>query len=269
MAYEYRGKTALITGASSGIGEEFARQLAARGMQLILVARSTDKLQSLADELSRQNGTRVHVIPCDLGKPGAARQLLGECGQRGLHVDLLANNAGCGTFGAFEDIPLERDNEMIQLNCAAMCDMAHTFIPPMLAKGEGAIINTASSAGFQPTPWFAAYGATKAFALSLSESLWALYRRRGLRVTALCPGPVATGFFAATQSNIADVKMFQRTLTAEQVVREGLRAMERGRPTVVNGWLNWMQAFSVRLGPRWLTAIVSEFLMRPPRTGSH
>lgn len=265
MAYQYQGKTALITGASSGIGEEFARQLAVRGMHLVLVARSAGKLQSLADELSSRNGIRIHVIPSDLGKPGAARQLFDACLLRGLHVDLLVNNAGCGTFGAFEEIPWERDNEMIQLNCAALCDMAHAFIAPMLAKGEGAIINTASSAGFQPTPWFAAYGATKAFVLSLSESLWALYRRRGIRVTALCPGPVATGFFAATKSNIEDVKMFQNTLTAERVVREGLRAMERGRPSIINGWFNWLQAFSVRLGPRWLTAIVSEYLMRPPR----
>lgn len=265
MTYQYQGKTALVTGASSGIGEEFARQLAARGMHLVLVARSAGKLQALADELSARHGIRVQVIPGDLGKPGAARQLLEACQSRGLHVDLLANNAGCGTFGAFETISPERDNEMIQLNCVALCDMAHAFIPPMLAKGEGAIINTASSAGFQPTPWFAAYGATKAFALSLSESLWALYRRRGIRVTAVCPGPVATGFFAATQSNIQDVKLFQHTLTAERVVREGLRAMERRRPTIVNGRLNWLQAFSARLGPRWLTAIVSEFVMRPPQ----
>ncbi len=264
MTYEYRGKTALITGASSGIGEEFARQLAAAGMHLVLVARSKEKLQNLATILAQQHGIRAQVMAEDLGQPGAAQRLFEACQVGQLKIDLLVNNAGFGTFGAFEQIPTARDNELIQVNIAAVCDMAHTFIPPMLARGEGALINIASSAGFQPTPWFATYGASKAFVLSFSESLWALYRLRGVRVTAVCPGPVATGFFAATHSDIEKVPMFQRTLTAQQVVRQGLRAMERGRPTIVNGWLNWLQVFMPRLGPRWLTARVSEFLMRPP-----
>ncbi len=263
MSFDYRNKTALITGASSGIGEEFARQLAARGTHLVLVARSEDKLIALAAQLAKQHGIRASVIPADLGQPGAAQRLFDRCRSEQLAVDLLVNNAGFGTYGPFEEISAERDNQLIQVNVAAVSDMAHLFIPPMLARGHGVVINLASSAAFQPTPWFAVYGASKAFVLSLSESLWALYRKRGIRVLAVCPGPVATGFFDATQSNIEDAPMFQRTITAAQVVNQSLRAMERGRSTVVNGWLNWLTAFSPRLGPRWLTAIISEILMRP------
>lgn len=263
MSFDYAGKTALITGASGGIGEEFARQLAARGMNLVLVARSADKLQALARQLSAEHRIDARTIPADLGVPGAARQLLQACEAQGLRVDLLVNNAGSGTYGQFEDIPAERDNQLIQLNIAAVSDLAHEFIPPMLARGAGAVINVASSAGFQPTPHFAVYGASKAFVLSLSESLWALYRTRGIRVMALCPGPVATGFFEATQSNIADVPMFQRTMTSRQVVSEGLRAFERGRCTYIPGWMNWLMAFSARTSPRALVALISERLMRP------
>lgn len=263
MAYEYAGKTALITGASSGIGEAFSRQLAQRGMHLVLVARSDDKLKLLAAELGQRHGIQARVITADLAQPGAAQKLLQACNDQRLGVDMLVNNAGVGTYGRFEDIPAERDNYLIQLNVAAVSDMAHLFIPPMLARGSGAVINVASTAGFQPTPWFAVYGASKAFVLSLSESLWATYRRRGIRVLAVCPGPVATGFFEATQSNIQDAKMFQRTMTADQVVQQSLQALERGRSTIVNGWLNWLMTLSPRLGPRWLTAWVSEILMRP------
>lgn len=263
MAYEYAGKRALVTGASGGIGEEFARRLAARGMNLVLVARSADKLGALAQQLSSQHRIDARVIPADLAASGAAQRLLEACTAQGLAIDLLVNNAGAGTYGRFEEIPAERDNQLIQLNIAAVTDLAHAFIPPMLARGAGAVINVASSAGFQPTPHFAVYGASKAFVLSLSESLWALYRTRGVRVMALCPGPVATGFFDATQSNIADAKFFQRRMTATQVVDEGLRAFERGRCTYVPGWLNWVLAFSARTSPRALVAAISEFIMRP------
>lgn len=265
MAYEYKGKLALVTGASGGIGEQFARQLAAKGMNLILVARSDEKLRALAQQLSQQHGVHAHVMPADLGVAGAAARLLQACTSQGLNVDLLVNNAGSGTFGLFEEIPAERDRQLIQLNIAAVSDMAHAFIPPMLQRGSGAVINLASSAGFQPTPYFAVYGATKAFVLSLSESLWALYRRRGIRVLAVCPGPVATGFFEATQSNIADVKMFQLTMTAEQVVTRSLKAFERGSCTYIPGWMNGLLALLPRTGPRWLTALVSERMMRPPQ----
>ncbi|HUR59331.1 MAG TPA: SDR family oxidoreductase [Opitutaceae bacterium] len=263
MGYDYRGKTALVTGASGGIGEEFARRLAARGMNLVLVARSADKLQALARQLASEHRVDVKVMPADLAVAGAAQKLLEACRAQQVTVDLLVNNAGSGTYGRFEDIPAERDNHLIQLNIAAVSDMAHAFILPMLKRGAGAVINVASSAGFQPTPHFAVYGATKAFVLSLSESLWALYRDRGVRVMALCPGPVATGFFEATQSNIADVKFFQRTMTAAQVVSGGLRAFERGSCTYIPGWMNWLSAFSTRTSPRWVTALVSERLMRP------
>lgn len=263
MSDLFKGKTALITGASGGIGEEFARQLAARGMNLVLVARSADKLRALGQGLSAQHRIGVKVLPADLSVAGAAERLLQACRSEGVGVDLLVNNAGSGTYGLFEDIPAPRDHQLIQLNVAAVSDMAHAFIPPMLERGAGAVINVASTAGFQPSPHFAVYGASKAFVLSLSESLWALYRKRGIRVMALCPGPVATGFFEATQSNIADARFFQRTMTAQQVVREGLEAFSRGRCTYIPGWMNWLLAFSARTSPRWLVALVSERIMRP------
>ncbi len=267
MTYQYRDKTALITGASSGLGEEFARALAERGMHLILVARREERLVDLAGELTERHGVQCSVVAADLSTAGASRGLYEECQKQGLQVDMLVNNAGVGTFGRFEEIAPERDQALIQLNVAAFSDMLHYFIPPMLARSDGAVLNIASSAGFQPTPWFAVYGASKSFALSLSESLWALYRDRGVRVLAVCPGPVATGFFAATDSDIENAKMFQRTMTAEEVVRQSLRALEKNRSTVVNGWLNWLLAFMPRFGPRWLTARVSEIMMRPDRTG--
>jgi len=262
--YCYAGKTALITGASSGIGREFARQLAARGMHLILVARREEKILELALELSKKHDILAHPLPTDLSRSGASQHIFDRCQEHDLQVDLLINNAGFGFFGDFEDISTQRCEEMIQVNCTAMCEMALVFLPAMLKRGQGAIINTASIAAFQPTPWLSIYGATKAFVLSLSESLWALYRNRGIRVTALCPGMVDTGFVAATQSNMQDVRFLRKMLSVERVVREGLRAMERGRPSIVNGRFNSLLTFSTRLGSRGLVARISEYILRPP-----
>lgn len=266
MSFEYQGKTALITGASGGIGEVFARQLAARGMNLILVARSEAKLRGIAEELARTHGIKADVVPSDLSKPGAAAALHAATKGKNLGVDLLINNAGFGSFGRFESIEPRHESEMVQVNVAAPVELCHAYIPDMLARGGGAVINVASSAAFQPMAYFSSYAATKAFLLSFSEALWAEYRSRGLHVMAVCPGPTRTGFFEATKSDVIEkVSLFQNLMmTSDQVVAQSLRALERRKHNVVTGWLNWISAQSGRFSPRWLVALVTSLLTRPP-----
>lgn len=263
MSFQWSNKTALVTGSSSGIGESYARALAALGTHLVLVARSADKLHRLAEELSTQHGVKVTVLPMDLGQLGAAQQLFEACTARKLQIDILVNNAGFGTYGPFEEISPERDHQLIQLNIAAVCDLAHAFLPPMLARGDGALINVASTAGFQPAPFFATYAASKAFVLSFSEALWAEYHRRGVRVLAVCPGPTTTGFFEASQSDISKVAFFSRQLSSDQVVQQSLRALEGRRSYLIIGRLNYVIAHSSRWAPRSMVAWLGTWLMKP------
>ncbi|WP_297152031.1 SDR family oxidoreductase [Thermogemmatispora sp.] len=266
MAYHYRGKTALITGASSGIGLAFAQALAARGMQLILVARSEERLRQLASELQERHGIQAEVIVSDLSREGAATQLASAVRERGLHVDLLINNAGFGTYGPFVEQSPEREHEEIMLNVAALVDLTHALLPAMLARGEGAVINLASLAAFLPIPHMAVYAATKAFVLSFSHALGAEYRRQGLRVLAVCPGPVATNFFAVIGTSQEDMPGV--ILSPEQVVAASLHALERGRSQVVPGLLNKLMAFGSHLVPRALGArVAGSFLPRRTQPG--
>src|SRR6516165_5089472 len=260
----YAGKTALITGASSGIGAAFARALAAQGAHLILVARSEAKLHDLATALAAQHAIRAEVLPCDLSRLAAGQELFAATQQRGLPVDLLVNNAGFATYGAFDGLDAEREQQEILLDVAAVVDLTHRFLPAMLARGSGAIINVASTAAFQPTPYMAVYGASKAFVLSFSEALWAEYRRKGIRVLALCPGPTGTDFFTVVGTEDAS---FGAKETPEKVVQVALRALQRGRPSVISGRMNWLQANSVRLAPRALVASMGARLMRPGHSG--
>ncbi|MFM6407432.1 MAG: SDR family NAD(P)-dependent oxidoreductase, partial [Microcystis sp.] len=188
-------KTALITGASTGIGVVFARQLAQRQMELILVARSRDKLEQLAAELEEQYGVKVTVIVQDLTVARAGKLVYDTVNQKGINVDLLVNNAGFGGYGAFSEQDLARQLEMIQLNNLVLVELSHYFLRPMLAGAGGAIINVASIAGFQPLPYLSVYAATKAFVLSFSESLWAENKDKGVKILALCPGPTESNFF--------------------------------------------------------------------------
>jgi len=192
--FTYQGKTALITGASSGIGRAFAHALAARKMNLVLVARSEEGLQALATQLSEQHHIHAEVIVSDLSQEHAAQALQHEVERRGLGIDLLVNNAGFALNGSFETLGSERDHQQIMLDATTVVDLTHAFVPLLLARGEGAIINTASTAGFQPVPYMAVYGASKAFVLSFSQALSEEYRGRGLRVLALCPGTTETAF---------------------------------------------------------------------------
>ncbi|MFP2959217.1 SDR family NAD(P)-dependent oxidoreductase [Myxococcus sp. 1LA] len=258
--FPYRGHRALITGASSGIGEAFARLLAARGMNLVLVARSEDKLRALATELEGKHGVSVEVVRLDLSREGAARDLYARCRERNLAVDLLINNAGFATHGTFEEVPLARQHEQVMLNVTALMDATHLFLPDMVARGQGGIINVASIAGYQPLPYMATYGATKAFVLSFTEALWAENRERGVRVVALSPGPVETSFFDVVGTRQVAVGP---TATAEQVALAGLQGMERGRPSLVAGWRNWVQANVPRFAPRAVTVRVAAGMLKP------
>src|ERR1043166_236662 len=198
MAKRPTYKTALITGASSGIGEAFAHQLAKEGSSLILVARSEDKLEKLAHQIRQKYQRRVYVIPADLSKKSPGAAIAAEVAKRDLKVELLVNNAGFGTVGAFHKQEAVRQQQMIALNCSAIVDLTFAFLPDMLDAGYGGVINIASLAAFQAVPYMAVYGATKAFVLSFSQALWGEYEKQGLRVVAVCPGPVETGFFEAT-----------------------------------------------------------------------
>ncbi|MER5275358.1 SDR family oxidoreductase [Streptomyces sp. NPDC002809] len=252
--------TALITGASSGLGAEFAEQLAAQGRDVILVARSGDRLAALADRLVAEHGVRAHVLVQDLAEPDAARRIGDELTERGLHVDLLVNNAGFGTCGHFEDIARTRDHDQLMVNVVALVDLTHLLLPGMLERGSGAVLNVASNAAFQPSPYFAVYGASKAFVLSFGLALRQEYRRRGIRVLTLCPGPVETAFFETIGTRKAAVT--GSMTTPEPVVRAALRALDRDRGYVAPGLGNALGAHLTPRRPRTLVAAIAERVTR-------
>ncbi|HEY4386042.1 MAG TPA: SDR family oxidoreductase [Ktedonobacteraceae bacterium] len=258
--YTYTGKAALITGASSGIGEAFAQELAKRGMHTVLVARSEGSLRKLASELTKQHGVRSEVIVADLSQEKASVQIKTAVEEMRLHVDLLVNNAGFATHDAFDAIDPERDHQQVMVNVTAVVDLAHAFLPEMVARGAGAMINVASMAAFMPMPYMAVYAASKAFVLSFSEALWAEYRERGIQVVALCPGEVETRFHQALEHPVpaAGVKR-----SSQQVVREALYTLEKGKSSVIPGILNDMTIQSTRLMSRSFLARGAESRLRP------
>lgn len=229
---KYTEHTILITGASSGLGEEFARQLSRRGANLVLVARRGKLLEKLADELRGRHQTPITVIERDLGAPDAGRALYAELAARHIHVTGLVNCAGFGTHNDFEDEDPDRLQSMIAVNVAALVDLSHAFYAS-LKQDRGILINVASLLGFQPTPYLSVYGATKAFVLSFTESLWEEARGSGLRVLALSPGAMKTGFFEAAGSDSADYGAPR--VSAEHVVNRALSTID-GRnapPTII------------------------------------
>jgi short-subunit dehydrogenase len=261
---EYRGRTALITGASWGIGTAFAHALATRGMNLILVARSRDRLDELSRSITENTNVRAEVISADLSEEGVVDAVRREVEQRGLAVDILVNNAGFATHGHFETISAEREHDEIMVNVASVVGMTHAFVPGMLQRGGGAVINVASTAAFQPLPFMAVYAATKAFVVSFSLALAEEYRGRNVRVLTLCPGPTDTNFFEA--SNAAQAKV-GRLRSADQVVATGLRALDRGRSFVVDGTLNAISGFLARKLPATFTARMAGKITRPRPSG--
>jgi short-subunit dehydrogenase len=260
----YKGGTALVTGASAGIGDAFAHALAARGSNLILVARSEDKLRATAERLTRVWAVRVEVIVADLSQPEAVADIERQVRSLGMTVDLLVNNAGFGTHGHFEQLDPAREREEIQVNVAALVDLTHAFLPPMVARGRGGVINVASTAGFQPLPYMAVYGATKAFVLSFSQALSEEYRNTGVRILALCPGATETEFFKTLGTEDAAVGPRRTSL---QVVKTGLRAWSEGKSVVVDGFANAFVATAQRFLPRSLVTRLAALAVRPGRTG--
>jgi len=241
--------TTLITGASSGIGEVFARKLAARGQNLLLVARSEDKLMTLCNELGRVKSIRAQYVAMDLSQPDAPARLFEETQKRGLVIETLVNNAGFGAVGDFTRIDLARQLNMMDLNMRGLVELTYCFLAPMRERKSGAIINVASTAGFQPVPYMATYAATKAFVLSFSEALWEENRAFGIKVLALCPGVTETGFFDAAQMQKPPGRVAQ---TPEEVVDTALRGLARGRSHIISGLPNFLMIQAERFVPRSL-----------------
>lgn len=261
MTFDPMGTVALVTGASSGLGMEFAHRLAERGADLVLVARRADRLEQLATELRAKYGTTCTVVPLDLTAPDAVASLVATLAAAGIRLSTLVNNAGFGTHGTFATLDPDRIADEIQLNVTALVELTRTFLPELLASSNGALVNVASTAAFQPMPRMAVYGATKAFVLSFTEAIASENRRSSLKVLALCPGPTTTEFFDVATSHDAAFGTFQ---TAEQVITTAFAALDRTRTpaSIVSGRINAAQATSVGFAPRrlvlWLVGLLGE-----------
>jgi len=246
-------QTALVTGASGGIGRELAREFAAGGYDLVLVARSGGKLEELAAELRERHGVAARVLAKDLAKPGTPDEIFQDLAGAGIEVDVLVNNAGFATFGPFAETDLVAEIEEIQLNVAALTHLTKRFLPAMLARRRGGVLNLASTAAFQPGPLMAVYYATKAYVLSFSEALAEELRGTGVTVTALCPGPTTTGFQA--RADMAGSGLFSgplKVMDAAAVARAGYEGFRAGKRLVIPGLINKIGVQSVRVSPRSL-----------------
>jgi short-subunit dehydrogenase len=252
---------ALVTGASSGIGECFVHELAARGRNVILVARSARKLEDMTRTLSSKRNVGMKPISLDLSEPGAAARLATTLRERGLAVDLLVNNAGFGARGRFWELPLDRQAAMVRLNIQAVVELTHLLLPPMVEARRGAIINVSSTAGFQAVPYTSMYGATKAFVTSFSEGLAEELRPFGIAVVTLCPGGTRTNFHIA--SNYGQPPLPGGMQGPEAVVRATLAALDRGGGMVVPGIMNKLSLVSQRLIPRRLVTKVTARIFYP------
>jgi short-subunit dehydrogenase len=252
---------ALVTGASSGIGLEFARALRRRGMTLVLVARRADRLRSLAEQLG--SGADVLALPTDLTAPEGVGALVGELRARGLAIDLLVNNAGMGHTGRFSEQKPAVIREMLALNITAVVELTQAFLPDMLRRGQGAIVNVASNAAFQPVPFLNVYAATKAFVLSFTEGLAEEVKGTGIKVQALCPGITATEFLDVAETHSGLLVRRMPMMTAEDVVAASLAGLERGRVRVVAGFANRALATLQRFVPNAVVRRVSGQLYRP------
>jgi short-subunit dehydrogenase len=253
---------ALITGASSGFGRELARLLAGDGHDVVLVARRRDRLEELARELTAPGRVRAHVVPADLGRPGAAGELVSELGGLGLsEIEVLINNAGFGDNGPLAEADPARTAEMIQLNCATLVALTRALLPGMLARKRGRILNIGSTAGFQPGPYMAVYYASKAFVNSFTEALAFELRGTGVTATVSCPGASETEF--ADRAGSRKSLLFRAGVApAARVARQAYRAMLAGRPMVIHGGLNRLVVEAIRFTPRALVRAIAAALNR-------
>lgn len=260
--------TALITGASSGIGLELARLFAKDGYNLALVARNPTHLENLAKELRSEHQIQVTVIVQDLADPSAPQTIADQLARRSIEVDVLVNNAGTQVYGEFAQAGLERQLDLIQVNLTALVHLTHLLLPNMIRRGRGHILNLGSTGSFAPGPLNAVYCATKAFVLSFSEAIGAELAGTGVTVTALCPGATNTAFI--TRHGLQDVRVFRNAMSPVHVAQLGYRALQSGRPLVVVGFLNQVQVLSFQLmapflgltPPAWLMAMGKLFMGR-------
>lgn len=247
---------ALITGASGGIGKELAREHAKAGGDLVIVARTAEALDDLKRELESRHKVSVLCIPADISESGTAQSILAQLDESGIEVDILINNAGFGGHGKFHQRHWDVDKSMIELNCTALCEFTHVFLQPMVARKRGKILNVASTAGFIPGPLQAVYYATKAFVLSFSQAIAEELREDNITVTALCPGPVDTGF--ASEANLENVSAFKNAASPESVAKIGYDAMQQGKLVVINDrWLSFLLNWVAPLLPRRLVLKMS------------
>lgn len=253
-------KVTLITGASSGIGEAFAQRLAAEKHNLVLVARSEKKLHELCDELMLKHKIVAHYVAMDLNDFEADKRLFEETERHGMEVDWLINNAGFGSMGDFAELDLEKELEMLNLNISVLVALTHRYLQRMRERKSGIIINVSSTASFQPVPFMAVYAATKAFVTSFSEAIAEENRSYGIKVSALCPGPTDTNFFAAANAVPFSAKGLQ---TAEDVVEAALNGVRKGKSTTVSGWTNYIGSVFGTLVPDSLVARAIGTYLRP------
>jgi len=258
----WQGKWAVVTGASAGIGMALARQLAVAGARLVLTARRKDRLDELAARLHAEHGVSVEVCVADLAEPTAPQAVFAFTHGKGIAVDVLVNNAGFGAYGGFEEIPIRRQLEMVQLNVSAVVELTHLYLPAMLERRRGHILILASTAGFQAVPYISTYAASKSFDLFFAEALAEEVRGRGVFVTALCPGATSTEFQqVAAQPDYA----FRSPESPDAVARVGLDALAHGKPVVISGARNRLMQQSQRLAPRRLVTSMAARLFRPPK----
>lgn len=258
------GQTALVTGASSGLGAAFARRLAAMGADLVITARRADNLAALSKELEERDKVKVTVIALDLSEPGAAEKLFAETEGKGQVIDILINNAGGGIHQNFADTEWERIARQIQLNVVALTELTHLFVRKMLARGKGHILNVASIGAYTPSPTYATYSAGKAFVRDFTEAVSYELRNTPVRVSCLCPGGVFTEFHQAAGHTISE--SFKLTfMTAEACADVGLSAMFSGRRNVISGLINKIMMFSLRFTPRWMMLWTTALTMGTPR----
>lgn len=245
--------TCLVTGASSGIGTEIARELARRGFGLTIVARREDRLRELADELTAEHGVHAEPVSCDVTDERDRARLVQSIDDRGVTVDVLVNNAGFGSAGRFWELDADKEVSMVRTNCEAIVALCGTYVPRMVSRGRGAILNTASVAGFQPIPRQATYAASKAFVVSFTDALHTELNGTGVTATALCPGPVATEFMdvAGIGTELTDLPSFA-VMSAEDTARAAIEALDKDRRGVAPGLFNTVSAAAGRVTPRAL-----------------
>lgn len=252
-------KATLITGASSGIGEAFARRLAADGHNLVLVARSEDKLAALCDELMLEHKITAHYVAIDLNDYQADLRLFKETVNHDLEINFLINNAGFGSMGYFADLDLDRELSMISLNVMVLVALTHRYLRLMVEEGEGTIINVSSAASFQPLPFMATYAASKAFVTSFTQAIAEEYGPKGIRILNFCPGATDTGFFDA--AGMEEPVMIKGVEEPEDVVEAALNALEKGKTSVISGWKNYLVAKAAQISPdKMVTASVAKVL---------